>query len=65
MYCLLIGARKMICFGLVLGHINHCTLFNVKSIFISKTVLFQTIQLSISALFKCHKQFYFKQYSLT
>ena len=36
----------------VLWHINHCRLFNTKSIFM-KIVLFQTIQFSISAQFKC------------
>ena len=25
---------RLVCFGLVLWHINHCRLFNVKSIFI-------------------------------
>ena len=35
-------------FGLFLWHINHCWLFNAKSIFIYKIVLFQTIQFSIS-----------------
>ena len=29
-----------------------------------QTVLFQTIQFSISILFKCQKQFFFKQFSL-
>ena len=37
-------------FGLVLWHVNHCRIFNAKSIFIH-TDLFQTIQVSISTLF--------------
>ena len=40
-------------FGLVLWHINHCRLFNAKYIFIDKTVLFQTIQFSISTQLQC------------
>ena len=35
----------------VLWHINLCRLFNAKSIFIQKSVLFQTIQLSMSTYF--------------
>ena len=34
------------------------------SVLHTKTVLFQTIQFSISTPFKCQKQFYFKQFSL-
>ena len=39
---------NLVWFGLFLWHINHCRLFNDKTIFIHKTVLFQTIQFSIS-----------------
>ena len=46
-YC----ADSMVLFGLVLWHINHCRLFNAKSIFNPKNVLFQTIQLNISTQF--------------
>ena len=42
--------------GLVLWYINHCRLY-------IKTVLFQAIQFGITQ-FQCHKQFYFKQFSL-
>ena len=38
-----------VCF---LWHIKHCWLFNAKSIFIQKTVLFQTIQFNLSTQFK-------------
>ena len=54
----------LVWFGLILWHLNHCRLFNTKSIFIHKTVLFQTIQFSIIRQFKCQKQFCFKQFSL-
>ena len=40
-------------------NINHCRLFNAKSIFM-QIVLFQTIQFSMSAQFNCQKKFYFK-----
>ena len=36
----------LVWFSLVLWHIKHCRLFNAKSIFIHKTVLFQIIQLT-------------------
>ena len=42
---------------MVLWHINHCRLFNAKSILYILIVLFQTIQFSIL------KQFHFKQFS--
>ena len=35
-----------------------------KSIFIQKSVLFQTIQFSMSTHFNCQKHFYFKLFSL-
>ena len=38
---------------MVLGHINYCWLFNAKSIFVQKPVLFQIIQFNISTHFKC------------
>ena len=37
-------------FGWVLWHINHCRLFNTKSIFM-QIVLFQTIQFNMSTQF--------------
>ena len=40
-------ARKLVWFDLVLWHINHYRLFEVKNIFMHKTVLFQTIHISI------------------
>ena len=42
----------------VLWHINICGLFNAKSIFM-QTVLFQTIQFSMSTQFNYQKHFYF------
>ena len=48
----------------VLWHINLCTLFNAKSIFIQINSFFQTIQVSKSTQFNCQKRFYFKQFSL-
>ena len=48
--------KALVWFGLVLWHIKHCRLFNAKSIFIHKTVLFQAIQFSMSFVctqFKC------------
>ena len=44
----------LVWFGLVLWHINHCKLFNAKSIFIRfyfETSLFQTIQFNIGTQF--------------
>ena len=41
------------CFGLVLWHTNHCRLFNAKFVLSIKTVLFQTIQFSMSTVFVC------------
>ena len=49
------------CLGL--WHINIYWSFNAKSIFIQKSVLFQTIQFSVNTQFK-YKQFYFKHFSL-
>ena len=49
--------------GWVLWHINHCRLFNAKSIFML-TVLFQTIQFSKNTQFNCEKHFYFKLFSI-
>ena len=48
-----INSIDLVCFffGLVLRHINHCRLFNAKSILIYKTVLFQANQFSISTQF--------------
>ena len=46
----------------VLWHINLCRLFNAKSLFILKIVLFQVIQFRKSTQFK--SQNYFKQFSL-
>ena len=51
-------------FGLVcwvLWHINLCRLYNAKSIL---SVLFKTIQFSISTQFNCQKHFYFKLFKL-
>ena len=45
--------------GWVLWHINLCRLFNVKSIFIHSSILFQTIQFSMNTQFNCQKHFYF------
>ena len=85
------GLEKETGFGLVLWHINHCRLFNAKSIFIhinssisnnlveykysflfphcemSKTVLFQAIQFSISTLFQYQKTVLFQtiQFSIS
>ena len=47
----------------LLWRINLCGIFNAKSIFI-QTVLFQTIQLSISTQLNYQKYFYFKPFSL-
>ena len=41
--------EKLVWFGL--WHINHCRLFNTKSISKHQTVLFQAIQLSMRAQF--------------
>ena len=43
--------QNWICFGLVFWHINHCWLFNSKSLFYIYTVLFKTTQFSISTQF--------------
>ena len=40
----------LIRFGWILWHINHCRLFNAKSILYRQTIVFQTIQFSISNL---------------
>ena len=58
MFCL------FVCLFGFLWYIKLCRLFNAKSIFIQKTVLFQTIQFSISRQFDCQKHFYFKLFSL-
>ena len=44
----------------VLWHINLCRLFNAKSILCKYSVLFKTIQFSVSTQFNCQKHFYFK-----
>ena len=54
----------MIWLDWVLWHINYCRLFNTRFIFYIKTVLFQTVQFSISTQFKRQKQFYFKLFNL-
>ena len=47
--------------GLILWQTNHCRLFNAKSIYIYiSTVLFQTIQFSISTQFKMSKTVLFQ-----
>ena len=46
----------------VLWYINLSRLFNAKSILYEETVLFQTIQFSISTYFNCQKHFYFKPF---
>ena len=48
----------------VLWHINLCWLFNAKSIFM-KIVLFQTIQFSTSAQFKCKYSLIVKSISIS
>ena len=50
--------------GWVLWHINLCRLFYPESIFMLKSVLFQTIQLSMSTQFNCQRHFYSKLFSL-
>ena len=45
-------SKKYLLVCLDLWHINLCMLFNAKSIFI-QTILFQTIQISISTQFNC------------
>ena len=50
--------------GWVLWYINPCRLFNAKSIFYTKSVLFLTIQFSMSTQFNCQEHFYFKLFSL-
>ena len=46
--------KKSVWFCFVLWCINHCRLFHAESIFIHKTILFQTIQFSISIVFCLH-----------
>ena len=46
-----------------LWHINHCRLFNAKSIFYTNKVIFQTIQFRISTQFNC-KDISFSNYSV-
>ena len=49
--CLTLFAVDRVWFGLVLWHVNLCRLFNAKSILCKLSVLFQTIQFSMSTQF--------------
>ena len=51
-------------FSLVWFSFIALNVFNAKSILYIKTVLFKTIQFSISTQLECQNQFYFKQISL-
>ena len=52
------GLKQLV--GWVLWYINLCRLFNAESIFMQKSVLFQTIQFSLSTRFNFQKTFLFQ-----
>ena len=58
------GSTCLICFALILWLINNSMLLMLNPFLFIRTVLFQTIQFSMSTQFQCKKQFYFKQFSL-
>ena len=58
-----IKCKNMVWFGLVLLHISHLGYLQSNPFLYIQTVLFQTIQFSLSTQLKCQKLFHSIQFS--